>query len=390
MPKKSPFVYWAQTASHIHLKVDLKHVDKDSLVLNVDAESVEFKGCGVGANGSADFYEFDLEFFLPIEAEHSSYRVLDNQVKVSLKKADDGDWWPRLLHDQRKLAWLKLDFDRWMDFDADKDESDNDPDSMDFLRSQYPQVYKDLQDRELTPRWEAPKKIYLFFYYLFQFCGFAYVFCIMALRYSRMGEDFFPETWAALSDVVKMLHLMMILEILHPLFGYTNGSTFQAMIHVANRNFIIFGIDGESRMHEKPFVFYIFGLYAVIELSRYPYYLLRVYHVRVDLLTWIRHTIWIPMYPATFICEAVIAFMAVRYYEQTEKFCVSLPNAWNFAFYFPNLLRGYLLFYSFPSLITKMNHSYNVRCKRLNIKQYSKKGKKFYEYFLDAFVIKSD
>ena len=41
-------------------------------------------------------------------------------------------------------------------------------------------------------------------------------------------------------------------------------------------------------MHSKPVVFYLFMTYSVIEVVRYPYYLLRVYDKEVGLLTWLR------------------------------------------------------------------------------------------------------
>ena len=47
-------------------------------------------------------------------------------------------------------------------------------------------------------------------------------------------------------------------------------------------------IDGEERMHSKPVVFYLFMTYSMIEVVRYPYYLLRVYDKEVGLLTWLR------------------------------------------------------------------------------------------------------
>ena len=60
-------------------------------------------------------------------------------------------------------------------------------------------------------------------------------------------------------------------------------------VQVAGRNvWILLLIDGEERMHSKPVVFYLFMTYSVIEVVRYPYYLLRVYDKEVGLLTWLR------------------------------------------------------------------------------------------------------
>ena len=70
---------------------------------------------------------------------------------------------------------------------------------------------------------------------------------------------------------------------------------------------------------------------------------------------------WVPLYPLGFICEGVIALRDIPYFEETEKFSISLPNEWNFAFYFPNVIRFYLLFGFFPMLYTQMWHMYNLR-----------------------------
>lgn len=46
---------------------------------------------------------------------------------------------------------------------------------------------------------------------------------------------------------------------------------------------------------------------------RYPYYMLRVYDVEISFLTWLRYTIWIPLYPLGFICEGVVVLRWVQF-----------------------------------------------------------------------------
>jgi hypothetical protein len=43
----------------------------------------------------------------------------DRHVVMSIDK-EEGGWWPRLLADKGKVAWVKVDFDKW------RDEDDND------------------------------------------------------------------------------------------------------------------------------------------------------------------------------------------------------------------------------------------------------------------------
>ena len=55
------------------------------------------------------------------------------------------------------------------------------------------------------------------------FCGFLMTFAIINIQYAKHGEEVIPKTYNFVGNVMKMLHLLMILEILHPVFGYTKG-----------------------------------------------------------------------------------------------------------------------------------------------------------------------
>ena len=94
----------------------------------------------------------------------------------------------------------------------------------DLIRNKYPDLYKDLEKEELGFVSEGTRKMYLFCYNLFMFCGFLYVFAIMNIRYAKLGDNFVKEAYSTVGNPMKMLHLMMILEFLHPIFGYTKGS----------------------------------------------------------------------------------------------------------------------------------------------------------------------
>ena len=45
------------------------------------------------------------------------------EIRICLKKKE-ADWWPRLLYEQKKLAWLKIDFEKWKTNDTDDSEND--------------------------------------------------------------------------------------------------------------------------------------------------------------------------------------------------------------------------------------------------------------------------
>jgi len=371
-----PFVYWAQSNKDITLRVDLKDVkDPD---ITIEEEEIEFSCIGTGSQGLQK-YEFLLEFYLPVDKDSAICTVYDREILIKVQKKDE-DWWPRLLYEQKKFPWLKIDFDRIKNESESEDEKANaqqDVSYEELLKAKYPDAYKKLQSEELGYLNTSYKKLYLFCYNFFMFCGFLYAFILMSKKYYEEEEKFLPRAFATVGDIFKFLHLLMFLEVLHPLFGYTKGSILESFLQVTGRNiWILLLIGGEERMQTKPVVFYLFMTYSVIELVRYPYYMLRVYDIDLGLITWLRYTLWIPLYPLGFICEGVIALRDIPYFEETEKFSVGLPNKWNFAFYFPNVIRFYLLFGFFPMLYTQMWHMYGLRCKKLGIKKHKSNVKK--------------
>jgi len=370
----APFVYWAQSNTEISLRVDLRDVSEPEV--QVEEEEIEFIAIGKGSHGEQR-YSFTLEFYLPV-CKDFTYELTDREVRIKLTKKEP-DWWPRLLYEQKKLPWLRVDFDR-IKHESETEEEDGDKPAVsyeDMLRTKYPDAYEKLQKEELGFLNESWRKCYLFVYNLFMFCGFLYALIVMSLKYSADQEGFPAECWETVGNIFKFLHLLMFLEVLNPLFGYTKGSVVEAAIQVTGRNIWIFAlIDSEPRMQTKPVVFYLFMTYSVIEIFRYPYYLLSINGHSFGLLTWFRYTLWIPLYPLGFICEGVIALRNIPYFEETDKFSILLPNKWNISFYFPNAIRFYLLFGFFPMLYTQMWHMYQLRCKKLGIKQHKSNVKK--------------
>lgn len=76
-------------------------------------------------------------------------------------------------------------------------------------------------------------------------------------------------SYKILGPVMKFLHLLQILEIIHPLLSYTGGDWRYPALHVGYKLFMIFMmIDAEPRMQVKPVVFYLFLLYTMVEVAK--------------------------------------------------------------------------------------------------------------------------
>ncbi|KYN00031.1 PREDICTED: very-long-chain (3R)-3-hydroxyacyl-CoA dehydratase isoform X1 [Cyphomyrmex costatus] len=360
----TPFVYWAQTESKITLKVDL--TDVEHLDVDLNKTTLQVIAYGHGARGM-NSYSFDLNLHSSVDPNKSSYKIKDRQVDFVLRKNYNG-WWPRLTSQPQKPSWLKIDFDKWKSEDMD----DNEDEKRNILND-YPDMYDKLHKEEFGYRKEDFTKVYLVIYNLCQFVGFIYVFAVMAIKYSRDGPDSMKETFDAVGNPLKFIQLLQFLEIMHPLFGYTKSSVLVSFLQTGGRGFMLFCmIDAEPRMQTKPVVFYLFLIWSTVEIIRYPYYITQLLNIKISFLTWLRYTIWIPLYPLGFICEGIIMLRNIPYFEETQKFTISLPNSYNFAFHFPTLIRLYLLFLLLPGIYTVMSRMNQLRSKKLK-KSYIKK-----------------
>jgi len=103
--------------------------------------------------------------------------------------------------------------------------------------------------------------------------------------------------------------LIQCLEIMHPLLGFTKTSVAPALLQVTGRNVILFGlIASEERIQNQPVVFFLFFIWSISDLIRYPFYLLQISKKNFYPIIWLRYSAWILLYPAGIACEAVVIF----------------------------------------------------------------------------------
>ncbi|KAG7251131.1 hypothetical protein CRUP_036305, partial [Coryphaenoides rupestris] len=97
---------------------------------------------------------------------------------------------------------------------------------------------------------------------------------------------------------------------------------------VTGRNVILFVIFGSlEQMQNKSVVFFVFYLWSTIEIFRYPFYMLACIDTEWKLLTWLRYTIWIPLYPMGVIAEAVAVIQSMPVFDEMRLYSLPLPAA---------------------------------------------------------------
>jgi len=256
--------------------------------------------------------------------------------------------------------------------DPEDDIEDEEPRN---VMNDYPGLYERLQKEEIGYRQEQARTVYLIMYNLIQFIGFLYMFIVMSIRYYRDGADSMKGTYETVGNAIKFCQILQYMEVLHPYFRYTKGGVLTPFIQVTGRNFILFVmINSEERMQTKPVIFYLFMIWSGIELVRYPYYITTLMKKNIGLLTWLRYSLWIPLYPLGILCEGIIILRNIPYFEETNRFTVEMPNQWNATFNMVLFMKIYIMILILPGAYFMMNEMRKVRAKKLQVKKNWKKN----------------
>lgn len=77
-----------------------------------------------GVTNDQKVYESTLNLFGEVKVDESKWQNRDRGADVVLVKASPGPYWARLLKENTKYHWLKIDFNKWKDEDESDDEAD--------------------------------------------------------------------------------------------------------------------------------------------------------------------------------------------------------------------------------------------------------------------------
>uniref|UniRef100_A0A3Q2GC50 Very-long-chain (3R)-3-hydroxyacyl-CoA dehydratase n=1 Tax=Cyprinodon variegatus TaxID=28743 RepID=A0A3Q2GC50_CYPVA len=332
----TPHVYWAQRHGEIYLRVELS--DNVDICLQED-NTLQFRAQGHGAKGDNQ-YEFSLEFLEPVKPEIRQ-KSTQRQVDIRIKKREVR-WWERLTLQERKPLFLAPDFDRWLD------ESDAEME----LQAKEEKINRiSVESRVRKDPYLGLKKGYLFMYNLVQFLGFSWIFVNMTVRLFILGQGLFSKIFILNTVVCEgPLALMPILN--------------SALESVAGRNVILFVIFGSLEdMQNKAVVFFVFYLWSSIEIFRYPFYMLACIGTEWKLLTWLRYSLWIPLYPLGVVAEAVAVIQSLPIFDETRLFSIPLPSVLGHSLSFSYTLQLFLVL-MFLGLFINFQHLYKQRQRR--------------------------
>ncbi|XP_066491846.1 very-long-chain (3R)-3-hydroxyacyl-CoA dehydratase 3 [Tiliqua scincoides] len=352
----TPQVHWAQRHLQLYLRVELSDVQDPDI--SITDNVLHFKAQGHGAKGD-NVYEFQIEFLEPVEPQ-VVYKMTQRQLNITVNKKES-HWWERLTRQEKRPLFLAPDFDRWLD------ESDAE---MELKAKEEERINKiSVENRIPKDPFRHLKRGYLFMYNLVQFLGFSWIFVNMTVRLFMLGKDSFFDTFHTTADMMYFCQTLAFVEILNTLIGLVRAPLAPVLFQVCGRNFILFLVlGGAEEMQSKAVVFFIFYIWSMVEIFRYPFYMLSCIDIEWKVLTWIRYSIWIPLYPLGILAEAVSVIQAIPAFQSTGRFSFTLPSPLNFTIPFSIFLQLHLVLL-FLGPFFNFRHLYKQRKRHLGPKK---------------------
>lgn len=337
--------------------------------VELTSKRLVFQGFGRGARGE-QHYHVDINFYRPVDITASSHKVMERYVEFSIAKlAGQHEFWPRLIVDEQKPAWLKVNFDRWQSEDAsdsEKEEQEQQAKLENFMAKTKAMELDVENEIEKTKKeiFRFIKKFYLVLYNLLQAGLFLYITSALLSRLVFYGTGAFPEAYETVSDVLASCQLAAFLEVIHPIAGIVKTGAMAPFMQVFGRNLVLFLVlVPNEELHQQSVVYGLFLVWSLIEVIRYPFYACQTVGIKIEPLIWLRYTMWIPLYPLGIVFEGTLIWRAIPLLDESGRFSFSLPNVFNFSFSFAWFLRLYLVLL-FLGGFYMMGHIYSLRKQR--------------------------
>ncbi|EDS35656.1 ptpla domain protein [Culex quinquefasciatus] len=181
----------------------------------------------------------------------------------------------------------------------------------------------------------AVVKLYLILYNLAQFLGWFYIFVQFVLHFFVEGKPR-EALWARVGSAVYFFQVISFLEFFHALFRLVPSNALITLAQVFGRSMVVVAaIDATPTGKLSPGVPLCVFCWSLAETIRYSYYLMHLALARVPrFMTWLRYTMFIPLYPGGFIGELLSVYWAQDYIGSTDMWSVAMPNRYNFTFSF--------------------------------------------------------
>ncbi|KAL4180224.1 hypothetical protein AMTRI_Chr13g124150 [Amborella trichopoda] len=197
------------------------------------------------------------------------------------------------------------------------------------------------------------RRVYLTIYNWMVFVGW---FQVLYLALRTLYETDYTHVYHAVEKPLQLAQTAAVLEILHGLVGLVRSPVTATLPQIGSRLYVTWGIlwsFPETRTHVL--VSSLVISWSITEIIRYSFFGLKeALGFAPSWLLWLRYSTFFIFYPTGITSEVGLIYIALPYIKASDKYCIRMPNKWNYAFdyyyaaivalgiYFPGGLHMYL------------------------------------------------
>jgi len=204
---------------------------------------------------------------------------------------------------------------------------------------------------------EIFKRGYLLAYNLSQFAGWCYIGLLIwphLLKLVKNGwHSSSADAYVDCSAVLRVFLLVPYLEVVHNVTGLVKGNAVLTFCQVTGRAVYAFIItDNFANAREHPAYVTLLAVWSLSEIIRYLFYALNIMDLKVRVVTWLRYSLFIVLYPVGVASELTLLFTALPAVKTSTYLSLTLPNRFNatFSLYYALIIFALLYIPMFPQL----------------------------------------
>ncbi|KAJ9170427.1 hypothetical protein P3X46_018534 [Hevea brasiliensis] len=178
---------------------------------------------------------------------------------------------------------------------------------------------------------ELLRRLYLTLYNWTVFVGWAQVLFLAVRTLKESGHE---HVYNSVEKPLLLAQTAAVLEILHGLVGLVRSPITATLPQIGSRLYVTWGIlysFPEIRTH-----FLVSSLvisWSITEIIRYSFFGTKeALGFAPSWLMWLRYSTFFLLYPTGISSEVGLIYFALPYIKKSDKYCVRMPNTWNFSF----------------------------------------------------------
>ncbi|KAG6700959.1 hypothetical protein I3842_08G140100 [Carya illinoinensis] len=175
------------------------------------------------------------------------------------------------------------------------------------------------------------RRIYLSLYNWTVFFGWLQVFYLAVKTLRESGHE---QVYSAVERPLQFAQTAALLEIIHGLVGLVRSPISATLPQISSRLYLTWGILWSfPQTQGHVLVTSLVISWSITEIIRYSFFGVKeVLGFAPSWLLWLRYSTFLLLYPTGITSEVGLIYVALPYIKASEKYCIRMPNKWNFSF----------------------------------------------------------